>query len=252
MRQSACISAVAVIIMTGTSLFATDAHAQDTGGTPNQPPPAAPPPVAPPATLATQPQGTPPPPDEDRRARKRANDDDDDDSDLKRISITANPLGLVISRYSITGEFLLARHHALNLSPFYTSVPVKVNDVEISSFSGFGTELGYRFYTGSKGPNGFFVGPSFLFSSYSQSATVVTGTTAKTGEQSFTSLGGAIDIGGQGVIGPGIVIGGGFGMQYTSNSVEINTNDFNLASAVIAGGGLRPRFLFSIGFAFGI
>ena len=250
MRHSACISAAAVIVMTGVSLFATEAHAQgDTGGTPNQPPPNTPPPAVPPAPITTQPQATQPPPAEDRRGRRRNADDDDDDEDLKRISITINPLGLVISRYSLTGEYLLARHHALNLSPFYTSVPVEVNGVELSKFSGFGAELGYRFYTGSKGPNGFFVGPSFLFSSYSSTGS---GTAAQqaASEKSFTALGGAIDIGGQGVIGPGIVIGGGFGMQYTSNSETFDTNNFNLASAIIAGGGLRPRFLFSFGFAF--
>jgi hypothetical protein len=46
-----------------------------------------------------------------------------------------------------------------------------VNDVEVGSLTGFGGELGYRFYTGSKGANGFFAGPSVLFASAAGSST---------------------------------------------------------------------------------
>ena len=82
-----------------------------------------------------------------------------------------------------------------------------------------------------------------MFASYSQSLNGAS-------SDSFTSVGGAIDIGGQGVIGPGIVIGGGFGLQWTKTSKSIDTNNLNLASAIIAGGGTRPRFLFTVGYAF--
>ena len=122
---------------------------------------------------------------------------------------------MAIGRYSISGEYMLARHHAVTLSPFFTSTSVKVNDKEIGSLSGFGGELGYRFYTGSRGANGFFVGPSVLFASYNSESVV--GNTS----QSFTAMGGALDIGGQFLIGPGVVIGFGGGLQYTKNSEEI-------------------------------
>jgi hypothetical protein len=166
----------------------------------------------------------------------------------KQWNIVANPLGLFIGRYSITGEYLPALHHAVSLTPSYTHAAVKstVNGVEtdFGSVSGFGGELGYKFYSGKKGPNGFFVGPSFMFNSYSSSMTGVE-------SKSFTSVGGAIDIGGQGVIGDGFVIGGGFGLQYTKNSEDLqNTENLNLASEVIASDGTRPRFLFTIGYAF--
>jgi hypothetical protein len=84
-----------------------------------------------------------------------------------------------------------------------------------------------------------------LFASYSLSQT-------GTADRSFTSLGFAVDIGGQGVIGPGFTIGGGFGLQWTKNSEEAtrDVSSLNLASEVIAGAGLRPRFLFTIGYAF--
>jgi hypothetical protein len=169
--------------------------------------------------------------------------------ELKSFVILANPLAMAIGRYSIQAEYLPAVHHAITLNPVYTHAPVTVTvdgeEIDAGSLNGFGGELGYKFYTGRKGPNGFFVGPSFLFASYSSSQT-------GTADRSFTSLGFAVDIGGQGVIGPGFTIGGGFGLQWTKNSEEAtrDVSSLNLASEVIAGAGLRPRFLFTIGYAF--
>jgi hypothetical protein len=168
----------------------------------------------------------------------------EDGEEIKHFSFELNPLGVAIGRYSISGEYMLARHHAVTLSPFYASTSIKVNDKEVGSLSGFGGELGYRFYTGSRGANGFFVGPSALFSSYTSES--ILGNTS----QSFTALGGALDIGGQFIIGPGVVVGFGGGLQYTKNSEEINTDNLNLASAVIAGGGVRPRLLLGVGYSF--
>jgi hypothetical protein len=170
----------------------------------------------------------------------------DDDADMKRFAIAANPLGIAIGRYSIQGEYLLARHHAVTLNPFFAYAPVEINGVDGGSLTGFGGELGYRFYSG-KGPTGFFAGPSFIFASYSQSAP---SNVPNASSDSFTAVGGAVDIGGQAVVGPGIVLGGGFGLQYTANSKDIATENLNLASAVIAGGGVRPRFLLTLGYAF--
>ncbi len=241
----------------GLVLVAAEARAQTSNaGTPSQPPPAlgvtqgasnlpvsppsSPPLPASPPIAASTPGATP---ESQAAAQAKLNDPDD----RKRVSLTLNPLGLIISRYSFQIEVLPAAHHALTLSPFYTSVDAKTNGANLGSFSGYGAELGYRYYSSAKGPEGFFIGPSFLFSSYKQTSI----TTANAPEKSFTAIGGAIDLGGQGVIGPGIVLGAGFGLQYTRNSADLlNLNDLNLASAIIAGGGLRPRFLFSVGFAF--
>ncbi|HKO50379.1 MAG TPA: hypothetical protein VJV79_21800 [Polyangiaceae bacterium] len=169
--------------------------------------------------------------------------------EFKPFAIIANPLALLMGRYSLQGEYMPAMHHAITLNPFYNHTPVKVTDVstgaeyDAGSLNGFGAELGYKFYTGKKGANGFFVGPSILFGSYSNSMTGRPDT-------SFTSVGGALDIGGQAIIGGGFVIGGGFGLQWTKTSEEIPTEQLNLTSAAIAGGGTRPRFLFTIGYAF--
>ena len=225
MRLSACIC-VAALSCLGVLAFATDASAQDS--------------AAPPAPAAAAPAAGAAPSHTD------ADKDEDDDKDLKRIGLELNPLGFAIGRYSINVEYMLARHHALILTPFYDSTGVKVNDVDVGSLNGFGAELGYRFYTGSKGMNGFYVGPSVLFASWSQSSNL-TGVPAG---DSFTAIGGALDLGGQAVIGPGVIVGGGFGLQYTSNSIDVKTDNLNIASAAIAGGGVRPRFLLSVGYGF--
>ncbi|HEY4106184.1 MAG TPA: hypothetical protein VGM44_19930 [Polyangiaceae bacterium] len=171
----------------------------------------------------------------------------------KTFAIIANPLALSIDRYSVQGEWSPALHHAITLNPFYTSASagsatINGQTTDFGTLHGFGAELGYKYYTGQKGFNGFFVGPSILFGSYSQSGGVNFDGTSNSGG-SFTSIGGAIDIGGQGQIG-GFVIGGGFGLQWTKTSTSFDTDNFNLASAIIAGGGTRPRFLFTIGYAF--
>jgi hypothetical protein len=175
----------------------------------------------------------------------------DDDADMKRFAIAANPLGIAIGRYSIQGEYMLARHHAVTANPFFAYAPVTATvngqEADLGSLTGFGGELGYRFYSGSKGMTGFYAGPSFIFASYTQSAP---SNVPNASSDSFTAIGGAVDIGGQAVIGSGFVLGGGFGLQYTANSKDINTDNLNLASAVIAGGGIRPRFLLSAGYAF--
>jgi hypothetical protein len=234
MRKLALVMAGAVFSFSLLSLEAQRAFAQGDSEAPAAPPaPSMMPPQGPGPVLV--PVDEPPP--------------------MKQFAIVLNPLATGISRYSIQGEYLPALHHAITLNPFYTHASIKYTapdgtEADLGSLSGFGGELGYRFYSGSKGPNGFFVGPSFLFASYSQSGGITGTAGTSSSSDSFTSFGGAIDIGGQGVIGPGIVIGGGFGLQWTKNSRSIDTNNLNLASAIIAGGGTRPRFLFSIGYAF--
>jgi hypothetical protein len=223
MRLSACIC-VAALSAFGVLAFATDASAQD---------PAAAPPAAPGAAAPAPGPAVPA-------------EHDDEDRPMKTIGLELNPLGFAIGRYSVNIEYMLARHHALILTPFFDHTTVTVNDVDVGSLNGFGGELGYRFYTGDRGMNGFFIGPSVLFASWSQSSDIPN---APSGD-GFTAIGGALDLGGQAVIGPGVIVGGGFGLQYTSNSIDVETKDLNIASAAIAGGGVRPRFLLSVGYGF--
>ena len=164
----------------------------------------------------------------------------------KQMSFTFNPLNLFIGRYGFNFEYQPIVHHGLIITPHYDSASIDTIGYK-DSFSGFAGEIGYRFYTGEKGFNGFFVSPQLLVGAYKshwEGKDIFAGTSHDT---NFTSLGYAIDIGGQGQIG-GFVIGGGFGMQYTH--VNKDLGDLSGTAAIIAGGGWRPRFLFNIGFAF--
>jgi hypothetical protein len=167
--------------------------------------------------------------------------------DFKSFSIEANPLAIGIGRYSLQAEWLPATHHAIVVNPHYdhVSMDVTVNGQSTSAgtLSGFGGEVGYRFYTGEQGANGFFIGPSLLAGAYSE--TGVNGSS-----QSFSSIGAAVDLGGQVLVGPGILIGAGFGLQYTKVSMDGSTDGLSLPAAILAGGGVRPRALLTLGYAF--
>ncbi len=169
------------------------------------------------------------------------------------FAISTNPFNLYIGRYGINFEYQPVLHHGLIVSPHYDHVNADMTGTDINgnsttykdSFSGYGAELGYRFYSGEKGFNGFFASPSLLLASYKASGVPLLGVTS--GDVSFTSVGWAWEVGGQGQIG-NFIIGGGGGLQYTHVSKEIE--NLPLAAAVIAGGGWRPRLIMSIGGAF--
>jgi hypothetical protein len=173
----------------------------------------------------------------------------------KQFAITTNPLNLYIHRYGLNLEYQPTLHHGVIVSPHYDSVSVDatgiVNDNGTTqsfgykdSFSGFGAEIGYRFYSGNRGFNGFFAGPSLLLATYKTSGNLQGANI----ESSFSSIGWAWEVGGQAQLGGGFIIGGGGGMQYTKVSKKIE--DLPIAAAIIAGGGWRPRFLFNLGYAF--
>jgi hypothetical protein len=179
---------------------------------------------------------------------------DDEDDEHKAFALVFNPLGIFIGHYSVELQYLPIPHHALVLNPHFDHVSADVSQgtgtrriTYQQGFTGFGTELGYRFYTSGKGAAGFYAGASFLFGYYSTS---VSGASSGASSPSvgFTTLGGAIDIGGQAIVGPGVIVGGGFGLQYTSASEDFS--NLPLTAAILAGGGIRPRFLLSVGYAF--
>jgi len=173
----------------------------------------------------------------------------------KQFAITTNPLNLYIHRYGLNVEYQPTLHHGIIVSPHYDSVSVDATSVMTingttqsigykDSYSGFGAEIGYRFYSGNRGFNGFFAGPSLLLATYKTSGNLQGANVSS----SFSSIGWAWEVGGQAQLGGGFIIGGGGGMQYTKVSKQID--DLPLVAAVIAGGGWRPRFLLNLGYAF--
>jgi hypothetical protein len=196
------------------------------------------------------------PAQKDQTANADPKDKDKEEKPMKHIAIEANPFGILIGHYSAQLELMPWRHSAFIINPHFDHVSSDIssgdglsNSTSYSeSFTGFGTELGYRFYTGKTGMTGFYFGPSVLLGTYTASAdNVVVGNTTTSSSISFQQIGGALDVGGQAVVGPGIVIGAGFGLQYTA--VNQSFQDLPLTASILAGGGIRPRFLFSIGYA---
>jgi hypothetical protein len=134
-----------------------------------------------------------------------------------RATVTLNPLALVVGRYGANAEFVLAPHHAITASGYVQTFPsalIRVALPDLKSGAGpqarIGGELGYRLYTGSDGPTGFFVGPSLV--AMPLAAPRLT-EDYRAEIVSFTAYGAALDIGVQAIVGPGFTLGGGVGVM---------------------------------------
>lgn len=186
------------------------------------------------------------------------------------VAIEWNPLSAIaLQRWSANVVIVPVDHHALIISPFYTKVTtnpiyVPVNDctnrtdgpcagvgpglgtgtfvqVPDQTFRGFGGEIGYRNYSGRGGPRGFFWGPSLILGGFTA--------TPKVGDKtSFMSFGVALDVGWQILVGDDVSIALGVGVQYTRATTSLPPQQY--PAEVIANSGVRPRFLFSLGWAF--
>lgn len=169
---------------------------------------------------------------------------------FRPFSITLNPLGIgILQRFGANFEYMVAKHHGVWLYPFYTSFSTEANVgtfTSKSSISGFGGEIGYHFYTGEKGANGFFVGPTAgVFNLKTKSSCTGCGPLSSSAESSGTSAHVGIDLGGQHVFDNGITLGGGGGlMRFVSSSDTKSDSSFSKFS------GTLPRFLFTVGYSF--
>ena len=168
------------------------------------------------------------------------------------LAIEFSPLPLLIGKLSANVVIAPISHHALVISPSHVSVetaPIYVFDdsgqplaqLPKQKFYGFGGELGYRYYVGERGPRGFFLGPSFLLSRLTAEA--------QDGSKTrFSQYGGAVDIGYQALLWDNVALSVGGGAQYTKTSTAIPDQQF--PAKFFANGGVRPRFLLSVGWAF--
>lgn len=141
-------------------------------------------------------------------------------------------------------------HHAIIVSPYYVltrTTPVQVWDddlnttqLPVQTFEGFGTELGYRYYTGRGGIRGVFFGPSLIVSSFTA--------TAENGSKThYVDYGGAADVGYQALVVDRLSLSIGAGVQYTRPSKSIPEQ--MLWAKVFANSVVLPRVLVSVGWA---
>ncbi|HEY8078162.1 MAG TPA: DUF3575 domain-containing protein [Labilithrix sp.] len=158
------------------------------------------------------------------------------------LSLELNPLGLFVGgRVSVQAEWVPVTHHALVVSPHivHTSgdVAVTPSSTESQTFTGVGGELGYRYYTGSRGMNGVFVGPSIIAGAYNASLL--------DGNQPFTDIGIAADVGAQWILADHLTLGAGVGVEYLHVSHDFH--DLPTGPSTIASTGVKPRLLLSVG-----
>jgi hypothetical protein len=181
-------------------------------------------------------------------ARTARAEDIDGEPRFKSVGVQGNPLDFIIGRYSIDLEFLPAPHHALHATPYYEYALPGTDD----QLTGFGGELGYRYYTGEHGPHGFFAGVSFLLSELEYihgNPTNVANNPAN--DTQYVQLGGALDAGYQIIVLGNLCVGAGAGLQYTVDTFD---PQFEFSSHpwhdLVYGWGLRPRALLQVGAAF--
>lgn len=207
--------------------------------------PAAPAPANAPATGAAR---TAQPASPTAEAEKDKPKKDADEEELKRITLTANPLSLLLTRIGVNFEYMLAKHHALVANPYFQSNSVEVgsgNNTTKTSYTTFGGEVGYRFYTGSRGANGFFVGPSVFVQNTASSVTTTSPNANSNADGSTLVYGGIVDLGGQHVTKGGFTIGAGAGIMYL-----VAANEPNASSSTVKFSGVLPRFLLTVGYSF--
>jgi hypothetical protein len=162
-----------------------------------------------------------------------------------------NPLPLIIGKASFDVVVVPKDHHGLILSPFYASTstePIFVFDdmgnptqLAKQTFSGFGGELGYRYYFDQFGPRGFFVGPSLILGWLRAEA----GNGSRT---AFLQYGGAVDAGYQTLIADRFSLTLGAGLEVVTTNKSIPEQQF--PARFYANFGVLPRVLVSLGWAF--
>ncbi|MBV9946799.1 MAG: hypothetical protein JOZ69_08130 [Myxococcales bacterium] len=168
----------------------------------------------------------------------------DTDAHYDPFAIEWNPLDVFVGALSFNLEWVPATHQAIVVTPriVHTTADVSVNpgQTESQAFSGFGGEVGYRYYTGHRGMNGVFIGPSLIAGVFNGSL--------PGGDQAFTNFGIAGDVGLQQIFFDHLVLGGGVGVEYLSVSHDFH--DLPTAPSTVASSGVKGRLLFAVGYGF--
>ena len=170
------------------------------------------------------------------------------EDEFKSVAITLNPLSLALMRIGANVEYLPAKHHAIIVNPYFWSTSVGGSSGSVgveTSYTSFGGELGYHFYTGSRGANGFFIGPSLILQQNSVTSKGAAAGASAESSSSITSYGAALDLGGQHVFQNGFTIGGGVGAMYLNASASDSAS-----SSTFKVSGVLPRFLLTAGYSF--
>lgn len=179
---------------------------------------------------------------------------------LRRVTLTANPLALIVGRYGANVEVLLAPHHAVTASGFVQTFPTPILRT-LAQGSGwndatrplFGGELGYRVYSRNEGAAGLFAGASFVLMPIAYPRL---GAGMRPEIVSYHAHGGALDVGVQAILKGGITIGGGVGVMALAYPRPDNAElPPEIAAAApplptLPAPRVLPRLLFAAGYSF--
>jgi hypothetical protein len=153
---------------------------------------------------------------------------------LRHFAVNVNPLGPLVGRYSLDLQVIPFLHHAIVATPFYEyitpSLPIFARSA--GTATSYGGELGYHYYTGLRGPNGFFIGGGGILA---HSRTDSPGSPVD--DQSRAGF--FVDLGFQGVTNSGFMAGAGVGYQLTARLAGTGS-----------GSSSDPRALVMVGYAF--
>jgi hypothetical protein len=153
-------------------------------------------------------------------------------------------------------ELVPFRHHGIIASAFYqTFTPAMLRVLmpkEVDTSHGapakVGGELGYRFYSGRDGANGFFAGISGVAMPIAYPRVTAD---YKSEVTSFYAFGGAVDLGVQAITTGGFTIGGGIGGMYLAYSPPASvTPPAGVSAPSIPQPHILPRLLVAAGWSF--
>lgn len=163
----------------------------------------------------------------------------------RRVSLLVSPLPMLFGRYGFDVHYLARPHLALTANAFILSLSDKgPDDRSKERLDGGGAELGVRLYSGSHGPRGLFVGSALLFGRYAQARDLYDQQGDRLGR--VTTLGVALDVGGQHVFDSGVTVAAGVGVQLMR---PVDGDIYALTTAPWFDG-IAPRALVSTGYTF--
>jgi hypothetical protein len=153
------------------------------------------------------------------------------------VALSVNPIAWHIGFFSVSFEAMPARHHGLIFTPTYIDtqhgIPISLV-IGALDWKGGGTELGYRYYTGSRGPNGFFAG---ITGGWLRVIDTPTSMGLVGPAPRWTGWTTSFELGGQHITPNHFIVGGGVGVMYWATTSADNPRF------------VTPRLLFDLGYA---
>lgn len=171
----------------------------------------------------------------------------------RHLVVALNPLALTFMRLSLDAEWAIEPSFALRASGHAQLMPN--SGLYDTSFVGGGGELGFRYYSGRRGSEGLFVGPSLVGGFYTANWSPANV------DVSYRVLGPALDVGYSTLVTDHLWISAGAGVQHLFSSDRtpaLGPTAGALATAVeeprvlrlASGAGFQPRLTVSIGWSF--